>query len=94
MFKLLTKDGVWQTLLNRKYMGLKAISHAFWKPGNSHFWAGLMAMKKHFFCFKSFSIKDGLYVFGRISGEKTSHSENSTLLYIILFATKVMSLLQ
>src|SRR6266498_1710484 len=27
--------------------------------GDSHFWAGLMATKKHFFRFGSFNIKDG-----------------------------------
>jgi len=35
------------------------LSQALWKPGDSHFWAGLMATKKHFFRFGSFSIKDG-----------------------------------
>ena len=30
-----------------------------WKPGDSHFWAGLMATKKHFFRYGVFSIKDG-----------------------------------
>jgi hypothetical protein len=29
-----------------------------WKPGDSHFWAGLMATKKHFFGYGKFSIKD------------------------------------
>ena len=31
----------------------------YWKPGDSHFWAGLMATKKHFFRFGVFNIKDG-----------------------------------
>jgi hypothetical protein len=59
LFRLLTEDGVWQTLLRRKYIGSKALSQVFWKPGDSHFWAGLMAMKKHFFGHGKFSIKDG-----------------------------------
>ena len=58
LFKLLTEDGVWQTLLRRKYVGSKAVSQVYWKPGDSHFWAGLMATKKYFFCYGSFSIKD------------------------------------
>jgi hypothetical protein len=37
LFKLLTEDGVWQTLLRRKYIGSKAISQVFWKLGDSHF---------------------------------------------------------
>ena len=35
------------------------MSQVYWKPGDSHFWAGLMATKKHFFRFGSFVIKDG-----------------------------------
>ena len=59
LYKLLTEIGVWQTLYKRKYIGSKALSQVYWKPGDSHFWAGLMATKKHFFRFGSFSIKDG-----------------------------------
>jgi hypothetical protein len=59
LFKLLTEDGVWQTLLRRKYIGSKAMSHILWKPGDSHFWAGLMASKKIFFRHGTFSINDG-----------------------------------
>jgi len=59
LYKLLTEDGVWQTLLRRKYIGSKALSQVYWKLGDSHFWAGLMATKKHFFRFGSFNIKDG-----------------------------------
>jgi hypothetical protein len=49
LFKLLNEDGVWQTLLRRKHIGSKALSQVVWKPGDSHFWAGLMASKKFFF---------------------------------------------
>ena len=59
LFKLLTEDGVWQTMLHNKYLGQKAVSQAYWKPGDSHFWASLMAAKKHLFRFGSFAIKDG-----------------------------------
>ena len=57
--RLLTEDGVWQQLLRKKYVGSKEISRVIWKPGDSHFWAGIMATKKHFFPFGSFSIKNG-----------------------------------
>ena len=40
-------------------MGSKAISQVYWKPGDSHFWVGLMATKKYFFRYGTFSIKDG-----------------------------------
>jgi hypothetical protein len=33
------------------------LSQEIWKPGDSHFWVGLMTTKKHFFRFRSFSIK-------------------------------------
>jgi hypothetical protein len=59
LFRLLTGDGVCQTLLRRKYVGSKAFSQIFWKLDDSHFWAGLMATKKHFFGHGKFSIKDG-----------------------------------
>jgi hypothetical protein len=41
------------------YIGQKALSQFLWKPGDSHFWAGLMATKKFFVDLDSFSIKDG-----------------------------------
>ena len=37
LFKLLTEDGVWQTLLKRKYVGSKALSQVLWKPGDFTF---------------------------------------------------------
>jgi hypothetical protein len=46
--RLLTEEGDWQTLLRRKYVSSKALSQVYWKPGDSHFSAGLMATKKHF----------------------------------------------
>jgi hypothetical protein len=35
------------------------VSQAYWKPGDSHFWVGLIAAKKHIFRFGFFTIKDG-----------------------------------
>jgi hypothetical protein len=37
LFKLLTEDGAWQTLLKGKYIGLKELSRVVLKPGDSHF---------------------------------------------------------
>ena len=59
LFTLLTEDGTWQTILKRKYIGSKALSQVFWKPGDSHFWAGLMATKTQFFRFGAFNINNG-----------------------------------
>jgi hypothetical protein len=59
LFNLLKENGMWQTLVNQKYVGSKALSQVSWKPGDSHFWAGLMATKSKFFRFGHFFIKDG-----------------------------------
>jgi hypothetical protein len=62
LFKLLTEDGIWQTILRRKYIGSKTLSQVVWKPGDSHFWAGLMATKNVFFRHGTFSIKNGAQI--------------------------------
>jgi hypothetical protein len=59
LFKLLTKDGIWQTLLKQKYVGSKALSQVSWKQGDSHCWAGLMTVKSKIFRFRHFLIRDG-----------------------------------
>jgi hypothetical protein len=62
LFKLLNEEVTWQTILKSKYIGPKALSHVIWKPGDSHFWAGLMETKKFSFRLGTFSIKDGLEI--------------------------------
>jgi hypothetical protein len=59
LVKLLSEEGVWQTLLKRKYIVSNALSQVYWKPGDSHFWVELMAIKKLFFPCGSFSLRDG-----------------------------------
>ena len=59
LFKILSEEGTWKTILRRKYFGSKTLSQVVWKPGDSHFWAGLMATKKFFFRFGKFAIRDG-----------------------------------
>jgi hypothetical protein len=91
LFKLLTKDGAWQTILKRKYVGTNALSQVLWKPGVLHFWAGLMATKKIFFCFGTFSSKDGSEIrFWENRWLDNATSENSILHCIILFVTKAI----
>jgi hypothetical protein len=55
----LLRSGHGKPFLRGKYIGQKALSQVLWKPGDSHFWARLMATKKFFFDLGSFSIKDG-----------------------------------
>jgi hypothetical protein len=57
LFKLLTKNGMWQTLLKRKYVGSNALSQVSWKQGDSHFWVGLMATKSKFSYLDNFQLK-------------------------------------
>jgi hypothetical protein len=69
LFKLLNEDGVRKIMLDKKYLGQKAVSQAYWKPGDSHFWDGLMAAKKNLFLFGFFGIKDRSEIhFGETSG--------------------------
>jgi hypothetical protein len=41
-----------------KVYRLKCVVSGYLEPGDSHFWAGLMATKKFCFPYGSFSIKD------------------------------------
>jgi hypothetical protein len=59
LYKLLTSDETWQQLIRNKYLHSKPLSQAFWKLGDSHFWAGLMKVKQDFLCFGTFTIKNG-----------------------------------
>ena len=59
LFKLLTEEGVWQEMLRSKYIGSKALSHIHWEPGDSHFWAGLMKVKRFLLSIWDFPIRDG-----------------------------------
>jgi hypothetical protein len=62
LYKLLTTDGTWQQLIRNKYLGSKPLSQAFWKAGDSHFWASLIKVKHSFLRFMTFSIKNGAQI--------------------------------
>jgi hypothetical protein len=62
LFKLLTTEGKWQQLLRNKYLGSKPLVHVEWKPGDSHFWSGLMKVKQDFLRFGIFEIRNGSQV--------------------------------
>jgi hypothetical protein len=62
LYKLLTTDEIWQQLIRNKYLGSKPLSQAYWKSGNTHFWAGLMKVKSDFLRFRTFSIKNGAQI--------------------------------
>jgi hypothetical protein len=51
--------GFGKHFLDKNILARMLYHRFFWKPGDSHFWAELMATKKHFFGHGKFSIKDG-----------------------------------
>ena len=62
LFKLINEDGVWQNLLRRKYLTNKAITQVYKRPGDSHFWSGLMKVKDDFLAHGYFRIQKGTQV--------------------------------
>jgi hypothetical protein len=62
LYRLLTTDGTWQQLIHNKYLNAKTLSQAFWKSGDSHFWARLMKVKHDFWRFGTFTIRNGSQV--------------------------------
>jgi hypothetical protein len=59
IFNLLNGDGPWQSLLRNKYLTTKTLSHVQEKPNDSHFWKGLLKVKKKVLDCGTFNIKDG-----------------------------------
>ncbi|WVZ83657.1 LOW QUALITY PROTEIN: hypothetical protein U9M48_030784 [Paspalum notatum var. saurae] len=58
LFKLANEGGIWQRLLRNKYLKAKPLGEGGKKPGVSHFWGGLMDVKKEFLSLGSFTIND------------------------------------
>jgi len=59
LFKLINEEGIWQSLLRKKYLKNETIAQVQKKPGDSQFWAGLMKVKDSFLTFGSFQLNDG-----------------------------------
>ena len=49
LFKLLNEEGVWQELINNKYLQSRSLSQVTARPFDSPFWKGLMKVKDDFF---------------------------------------------
>jgi hypothetical protein len=58
-FKLLSEDGIWQQILQNKYLQGKTLSQVEAKPSDSPFWKGLMRVKELFFTNGFYKIGDG-----------------------------------
>ena len=59
MFKLISKQGVWQDLLRTKYLHNKSITQVDKKQGDSHFWSGLIKAKGTFLNMGSWIVNNG-----------------------------------
>src|SRR6266498_3548994 len=62
LFRLINEDGIWQKLLRRKYLRNRTITQVNYMPGDSHFWAGLMKVKRDFLRLGRFILGDGSQV--------------------------------
>ena len=58
LWKLENGEGIWQNLVRRKYVKI-TVSACVKKPGQSHFWQGLMGVKDIFFKFRRKVIGNG-----------------------------------
>jgi hypothetical protein len=62
LVNLLNTDGIWQTMLQNKYLRSKSLTQVEAKPYDSHFLRGLMHIKDEVLSLGSFDIKDGTNV--------------------------------
>jgi hypothetical protein len=59
LWKLINEEGLWQQILRNKYCKNYPIGIIERKPGDSHFWSGLMKVKDQFMRFGSFRLNNG-----------------------------------
>ena len=55
----MNENGTWQELIRNKYIKNKTLSQVTKKPGDSHFWMGLMGVKEQFLRLGRFKVSDG-----------------------------------
>jgi hypothetical protein len=58
LFKLINEEGLWQTILQNKYLTSQTIGKVQRKSGDSHLWAGLMKAKENFLMYRSFRLNN------------------------------------
>jgi hypothetical protein len=59
LFKLINEEGLWQEIIRKKYICNKFIGQVRRKPGDSHFWTGLMKVRDMFLERGVFSVNNG-----------------------------------
>jgi hypothetical protein len=62
IFKQINEDGLWQTILQNKYMRGKTFTQVEHMHGDSHFWVGLMKVKHMFLGLGRFKLEDGTQI--------------------------------
>ena len=50
---------MWQQMLRKKYLRNKTIGQVYKKPGDSHFWSGLMKVNEQFLNYGGFHVNNG-----------------------------------
>jgi hypothetical protein len=59
LFKLINEEGLWQEVIRKKYLCNKSIGQVRRKPGDSHFWTGLMKVRDMFLERGVFTVNNG-----------------------------------
>jgi hypothetical protein len=62
LFRLINEQGIWQSILQNKYLKNKTITQVTHRPGDSHFWSALMAIKQDFMRMGHFVLGDGTHI--------------------------------
>jgi hypothetical protein len=91
LFKILTEEGMWQELIQIKYLKDKTLSQVKVKPTDSPFWKGIMAGRDEFFDRGDFIHGDGKdtrFWEDTWLGRRRYHL--NILLYIILLDTNML----
>ena len=87
LFKLINEDGIWLQLIKISTQALRPLRKSRKKPGDSHFWSGLMNVKNDFLGCVTFKIQNGKQV--RFQEDKwmgnTSFSEQYLNLFNLIF---------
>jgi hypothetical protein len=74
LFKILTEEGMWQQLINNKYIKNQTLAQVEAKPSDSPFWKGLMHVKDDFLKEELLNWEmEKTFDFGKMSGLAVRH---------------------
>jgi hypothetical protein len=84
LFNLLNEEGLWQTILWRKYLRWHTLTQVQHWPSDSHFWKGLLKVRDSFLNFGTFQLKNGTRI--RFQEDKWSRKGILKDVYLQLYA--------